>query len=36
MLEIGDDSPHMNLEELIDIFRNSVITEYKKNIYEYL
>lgn len=36
LLEIEDNSPHMNLEELTDIFRNSVITEYKKNIYEYL
>ena len=36
LLEIEDNSPHMNLEELTDTFRNSVITEYKKNIYEYL
>lgn len=36
LLEIEDNSPHMNLEKLDYKFRNKVIQEYKKNIYEYL
>ena len=36
LLEIEDNSPHMNLELLTDAFRNNVLDEYKKNIYQYL
>ncbi len=36
LLEIEDNSPHMNLEKLDYKFRNKVIKEYKNNIYEYL
>lgn len=36
LLEIEDNSPHMNLEKLDETLRNSVINEYKNNIYEYL
>ena len=36
LLEIEDNSPHMNLEKLDKEFRNKVLDEYKKNIYEYL
>ena len=36
LLEIEDNSPIMNLELLNDIFREKVLEEYKKNIYNYL
>lgn len=36
LLEIEDNSPHMNLEKLDEDMRNAVIDEYKNNIYEYL
>lgn len=36
LLEIEDNSPHMNLEKLDEDMRNTVIDEYKNNIYEYL
>jgi len=36
LLEIEDNSPHMNIEELTSVFRNSVLAEYKKNIYQYI
>ena len=36
LLEIEDNSPHMNLELLNTTFRNSVLDEYKKNIYQYI
>lgn len=36
LLEIEDNSPHMNLEELTSAFRNNVLDEYKKNIYQYI
>ena len=36
LLEIEDNSPHMNLDKLNEKFRNIVLDEYKKNIYRYL
>lgn len=36
LLEIEDNSPHMNLEKLDISFRNDVLDEYKRNIYKYL
>ena len=36
LLEIEDNSPYMNLEKLDSSFREKVINEYKKNIYDYL
>ena len=36
LLEIEDNSPHMNLEKLDKEFRDKVLEEYKKNIYKYL
>ena len=36
LLEIEDNSPHMNLEKLDEGFRNTVLNEYKRNIYKYL
>lgn len=36
LLEIEDNSPHMNLELLTDTFRTNVLDEYKKNIYQYI
>lgn len=36
LLEIEDNSPIMNLELLEDTFREKVLEEYKKNIYNYL
>lgn len=33
LLEIEDNSPHMNLEKLNRIFRKDILNEYKKNIY---
>ena len=36
LLEIEDNSPHMNLEELTDSFRKTVLLEYKNNIYKYI
>lgn len=36
LLEIEDNSPHMNLEILTDSFRKDVLKEYKKNIYKYI
>lgn len=36
LLEIEDNSPHMNLEKLDESLRDTVINEYKNNIYEYL
>ena len=36
LLEIEDNSPHMSLEELEEAFRDRVMDEYKKNIYQYL
>lgn len=36
LLEIEDNSPHMNLEELTESFRETVLFEYKNNIYEYI
>lgn len=36
LLEIEDNSPHMNLEKLNRIFRKDVLNEYKKNIYDFL
>lgn len=35
LLEIEDNSPHMNLEELNSKLRNKVLEEYKKNIYQF-
>ena len=35
-LEIEDNSPHMNLEELDSEFRDKVLEIYKKNIYQFL
>lgn len=36
LLEIEDNSPHMNLELLTSTFRNDVLDKYKKNIYQYI
>ena len=36
LLEIEDNSPHMNLEELTDSLRKTVLLEYKNNIYKYI
>lgn len=36
LLEIEDNSPHMNLEKLDSNFRNNVLKIYKDNIYRYL
>lgn len=36
LLEIEDNSPHMNLEKLDINFRNRVLKIYKDNIYRYL
>ena len=36
LLEIEDTSPYMSLDKLDKEFRNKVLEEYKKNIYEYL
>ena len=36
LLEIEDNSPHMNLEKLESTFRNKVLKIYKENIYNYL
>lgn len=36
LLEIEDNSPHMNLELLTDTFRTNVLDEYKKNVYQYI
>ena len=36
LLEIEDNSPHMNLTKLDTNFRNEVLNVYKKNVYEYL
>lgn len=36
LLEVEDNSPHMNLEKLDKKFRNEVLEIYKENIYEYL
>ncbi len=36
LLEIEDNSPHMNLEKLDKTFRKIVLNEYKKNIYDFL
>lgn len=36
LLEIEDNSPHMNLEKLDVEFRNNILNEYKNNIYKYL
>ena len=36
LLEIEDNSPHMNLEELSENYRDIVLEEYKKNLYKYL
>lgn len=36
LLEIEDNSPHMNLEELDSELRDKVLEEYKKNIYQFL
>ena len=36
LLELEDNSPIMNLELLDDTFREKVLEEYKKNIYDYL
>lgn len=36
LLEIEDNSPHMNLEILTDSSRKDVLKEYKKNIYQYI
>lgn len=36
LLEIEDNSPHMNLEKLDKTLRKNVLNEYKKNIYDFL
>ena len=36
LLEIEDNSPHMNLEKLDEDMRKACLNEYKNNIYEYL
>ncbi len=36
LLEIEDNSPHMNLEKLDKKFRENVLSEYKKSIYAFL
>lgn len=36
LLEIEDNSPHMDLEKLTSTFRKNVLEEYKKNIYQYI
>lgn len=36
LLEIEDNSPHMNLTKLDTNFRNEVLDVYKKNVYQYL
>ncbi len=36
LLEIEDNSPHMNLEKLDIVLRRNVLNEYKKNIYDFL
>ena len=36
LLEIEDNSPHLNLEELDSEFRDKVLEIYKKNIYQFL
>lgn len=36
LLEIEDNSPHMNLEKLDITLRKNVLNEYKKNIYNFL
>ena len=36
LLEIEDNSPHMNLEELTSTFRKNVLDEYKENVYQYI
>ncbi len=36
LLEIEDNSPHMNLEKLDKNLRENVLGEYKKNIYDFL
>jgi len=36
LLEIEDNSPHMSLEELDEAFRDKVLEEYKKVLYEYI
>lgn len=36
LLEIEDNSPHMNLEKLDIALRKNVLNEYKKNIYHFL
>ncbi len=36
LLEIEDNSPHMNLEKLDEDMRMACLNEYKNNIYEYL
>lgn len=36
LLEIEDNSPHMNLEKLEIDFREKVLKEYKKNVYEFM
>lgn len=36
LLEIEDNSPHMNLEKLDIALRKNVLNEYKKNIYDFL
>lgn len=36
LLEIEDNSPHMSLEELDENFRDKVLEEYKKVLYEYI
>lgn len=36
LLEIEDNSPHMNLEKLDINFRKDILNEYKENIYKYL
>lgn len=36
LLEIEDNSPHINLIKLDTNFRNEVLDVYKKNVYEYL
>lgn len=36
LLEIEDNSPHMNLEILDTTLRKTVLDEYKKNIYQYI
>lgn len=36
LLEIEDNSPHMNLEKLDIALRKNVLNEYKRNIYQFL